>query len=104
MASPDNPAARDATLEVGGPEALSPLQVVRIFEEASGRTFEVEHVPEEALKAQQETAADPVEQSYAGLMRCYAQGDAIDMRERLKAFPVQLISVRDYAQNVFSAS
>ena len=93
----DNPAARNATLELGGLEALSSLQVIQIFEEIGGREFEVEHVPEEALQAQLESATDPMQQSFTGLMLCYAQGDAIDMQETLKAFPLQLTSVRAYA-------
>jgi NADH dehydrogenase len=100
----DNPTARYATLELGGPEALSPLQVVQIFEEVGGRPFEVEHVPEEALAAQQRAATDAMQQSFTGLMRCYAQGDPIDMGETLKAFPIQLTSVRDYAQRVLGTS
>lgn len=97
-ASLDNPAARNATLELGGPEALTPLQVVKIFEEVGGRPFEVEYVPVEALEAQQQAATDPMQQSFSGLMRCYAQGDAIDMQETLKAFPVQLTSIKVYAE------
>ncbi len=96
----DNPAAQNATLELGGPEALSPLEVVRIFEEVGGRPFEVEHVPEEALEEQQKAATDPAQQSFSGLMRCYAQGDPIDMQKTLKAFPVQLTSVKDYVKSV----
>jgi NADH dehydrogenase len=49
----DHPAAQNATFELGGPEALSPLEVVRIFEEVGGQRFEIQHVPEEALVAQQ---------------------------------------------------
>ena len=98
----DNPAARNATLELGGPEALSPLQIVKIFEEASEQQFEVQHVPEEALQAQQQAATDPMEQSFAGLMRCYAQGDPIDMQSTLEAFPVQLTSVEDYAKRMLA--
>jgi uncharacterized protein YbjT (DUF2867 family) len=97
----EHPAARYATLELGGPEALSPLQVVRIFEEAGGRPFEVQHVPEEALQARQASSTDPMEQSFAALMRCYARGDAIDMGATLEAFPLQLVSVREYVQRVF---
>jgi NADH dehydrogenase len=96
----NNPAAQQATLELGGPEALSPLQVVQIFEELAGRAFEVEHIPEEVLITQQEAATDPMQQSFTGLMRCYAQGDPIDMQETLKAFPVQLTSVQAYARSV----
>ena len=35
----DNPAARNATLELGGPDALSPLAVVGVFEKVGGRSF-----------------------------------------------------------------
>jgi uncharacterized protein YbjT (DUF2867 family) len=104
VASLDNPAAQNATLELGGPEALSPLAVVRIFEEVGGRLFEVEHVPEEALAEQQKAATDPMQQSFAGLMRWYAKGDSVEMQETLKTFPVQLTSVRDYAQSVLTTS
>jgi NADH dehydrogenase len=100
----DNPAARNAILELGGPEALSQLQAVEIFEEASGQTFELQHVPVEALAEQQETATDPMQQSFAGLMRWYAQGDPVDMQETLQTFPMELTSVKDYAKNVFSTS
>jgi uncharacterized protein YbjT (DUF2867 family) len=96
----DHPAARYACLELGGPEALGPLQVVRIFEQIGGTAFAVRHVPEEALREQQEKATDPMQQSLAGLMRCYARGDPIDMQETLAVFPMELVSVTEYAQRV----
>ena len=68
------------------------------------RTFEVQYVPEEALAEQQQTATDPAQQSFAGLMQWYAKGDTTDMHETLKTFPVQLTSVRDYAQSVLAAA
>jgi uncharacterized protein YbjT (DUF2867 family) len=104
VASLENPAARNVTLEMGGPEALSPLQVVKIFEEIGGKSFEVTHAPVEALEEQQKAATDPMQQSFSALMRCYAQGDAIDMQTTLKAFPLQLTSVKEYAKRVLSAS
>ena len=84
----------------GGPEALSPLEVVGIFEEVSGKKFAVEHVPEEALRAQKAAAADPSQESFAALVLAYAQGDAIDMRATLEAIPARLVSVREYARSV----
>ena len=90
-------AARDATIELGGPEALSPLDVVRIFEESTGRTFALQHVPEEVLAQQYETARDPLEQSFAALMLGYARGDAVDMARTLDAFPLRLTSVAEFA-------
>jgi NADH dehydrogenase len=104
VASLDNPAARNATLELGGPEALTPQQVVRIFEQACGRTFDVQFVPAEALAAQQAAATDPMQQSFTGLMRCVAAGDPIDMRETLKAFPIGLTSVEEHARRVCSVT
>jgi uncharacterized protein YbjT (DUF2867 family) len=100
----DNPVARNATLPLGGPEALSQLEMIRIFEEVGGKPFDVQYVSVEALEQQQREATDPMQQSFLGLMRCYAAGDPIDMRETLKTFPVQLTSVRDYARSVLTAS
>jgi NADH dehydrogenase len=104
VASLDNAAARNATIDLGGPEALSQLQVVQIFEELGGRPFEVEYVPESALTERQATATDPMQQSFAGLMQKYARGDAVDMQETLHAFAMQLTTVRQYAQNVLGVA
>jgi uncharacterized protein YbjT (DUF2867 family) len=98
VASLDNPEARNAVIELGGPEALNPLEVVRTFEELQGRKFEVQHVPEEALREQRESASDPLQQSFAGLMLYYSHGHIIDMRATLEKIPVQLTSVRDFAK------
>ncbi len=89
---------------VGGPEPLSPLEVVRIFEQESGRTFALEHVPVDALRAQVNAAENSLEKLMAALMlHAGAQGDAMDMRPMLAKFPIQLTSVRDYAGRVLGA-
>ena len=95
-----SPAARNAVLELGGPQALSPLEVVTIFEDAGKRPFQITCVPVEALQAQRAGATDSLSQSFAGLMLSYASGDAIDMNATLKAIPVKLTSVREYAERV----
>lgn len=97
-ASLDNPAARNAEIELGGPESLSPLEVVRIFEHVQGRSFEIQHIPDEALLEQKKNAADPLQESFAALMLHYSAGNVIDMRETLQRFPLQLFSVEDYAK------
>ena len=43
-----HPAAQRRTIEFGGPDALSPLQVVAIFEKLGAKPFRFEHVPETA--------------------------------------------------------
>jgi NADH dehydrogenase len=93
----EEPAARNATLELGGPEALSPHDVVRLFEHTLGAAFTVTHVPEAALADQQASAEDPMAQSFAALMRAYAHGDAIDMRGLLAQIPVALTPVSAFA-------
>ncbi len=103
----DNAAARNCVVKLGGPEALSPLEVVQIFEEASGRKFAVIHVTEEALRAQQAAASDSLQEAFAGLMLYYAHGDVIDMKPAFGIFPGQaqnLASVRDYARRLLRAA
>jgi NADH dehydrogenase len=99
----DHPAAQNATIELGGPDALSQLAVIEIFERVGGRPFEVQYVPAEALEQQQRASSDGMQQSFAGLMRVYADGDPIDMQETLQTFPVQLTSVQEYAERVLGA-
>lgn len=93
----DNPAARNAVLELGGPEALSPLEAVKIFETVTGRAFTVNYVPVETLEAQRAAATDSLSEAFAALMLSYANGDAIAMQATLKAFPLALTSVKEYA-------
>lgn len=92
-----NHAALDAVLELGGPEALSPHEVVSIFEEVSGRPFELLHLPEEGIMQQIATAQDSLQKTFSALMLSVARGDAINMEKTLKQFPIKLTSVRDYA-------
>ena len=74
-----HPAAERRTIEFGGPEALSPLEVVARFEKIGGRPFRLEHVPEAALLSQFEGATDPLQKSFAALMLGYLHGDAMNM-------------------------
>ena len=99
VAALDNPRASNMIFRLGGPEALSPLEVVRLAEQVAGKPIAVQHVPEEALRAQFGAATDPLQQSFAALMLYYAHGDVIDMSATLRALPVsQLKSVRNCLQ------
>jgi NADH dehydrogenase len=100
VASLGNPAAKNATLLLGGPEAISPLGVVKVFEKVGGKPFEVTHVPVEALQGQLAGATDPMQKSFVGLMLSYASAPAIDMTATLKAFPLKLRTVEEYARSV----
>jgi uncharacterized protein YbjT (DUF2867 family) len=96
-----NPAARNQTIELGGPDAMTPLQVVRVAEGVTGRRIQVQQVPEEALQGQYDAAPDPLQKSFAGLMLALAAGDVIDMRLTLQHFPLALRSVRQYMEAAF---
>lgn len=98
----ENPAARNRVLELGGPESLSPHQVIRIFEAATGKTFEVAHVPPEALQAQYDGAVDPMQKSFLGLMLCYTAGDPIDMSSIQKTFATRLTPLREYVAGMMA--
>ena len=99
VAALENPHAKNAVLKLGGPDAVSPLEAVQLAERSTGRRFVVQHVPEDALRAQLAAATDPLQQSFAGLMLYCARGEMIDMTGTLRDFPGQrLTSVREYLE------
>jgi NADH dehydrogenase len=100
VASLTSPPALNATVQLGGPDALSPLEVVGLAGQLTRKQIAVQHVPEEALRAQHGAAdADPMQQTFAGLMLYYARGDVIDMTDAHRMFSVPpLKSVREYLQ------
>ena len=92
------PEAANQIIEIGGPDALSPLEVVRIFEQTTGSKIDVQQVSEEDLSAQRAAASDPFQKSFASLMLHCAHGDRVDMSRTAKQFPIPSRSVRDYAK------
>lgn len=94
----DNPSAMNSVFELGGPDALAPIEVVKIFEQHTGSGFTLQHVPLEALHAQKNAAVDSLSESFAALMIAYAEGDTIDMKEASKIYPVRMTSVTDYVK------
>ena len=98
------PEARHAVLPVVGPDRLTPLDVVRIFEEVSGRAFQVQMVPVADLERQFAAATHPVEQAFAGLLLRAAAGDPEGPIAPLPAsVPPPAFAVRDFATRVLAA-
>ena len=87
----------NAIIELGGPENLSQLEAVKIFEDVLNKNMEVQHIPLEALTAQLNSVEDGMQKSFTGLMICVAKGDFIDMKDVLRKFPVELTSVKEFA-------
>src|SRR5215471_9478119 len=102
VASLDNPAARNAVIQLGGPDDLSVLDAVEIFEQEGGQTFELQNVSDEALRAQMAAAPDSLGKTFSGLMIGLNEVGTIDMKETLRNFPIQLTSVREYARQSLS--
>ena len=97
VAALDNPAAKNTIIELGGPEALSPLEVVNIFEVKKEKKLTLQFVPEEAITAQRDGAQDPLSASFASLTLGVVNGSEIDMKKTLDVFPMHMTSVNDYA-------
>jgi NADH dehydrogenase len=93
-----NPDALNAVLELGGPQNLSQIEAVHIFEDVLKKKIEIQYIPVEALKAQYDQAGDGMQKSFSGLMLCVANGDPIDMKEMLVKYPVKLTSVKEFAK------
>lgn len=104
IASLDTEAAWNRTIQLGGPEAVPPLQAVRIAEEVTGREMAVQHVPAEALRAQHESATDPLQKSFAGLMLSLAEGDVIDMAVTSPMLGLESRSVRTFMESAYGAA
>ena len=101
VAAVNNPRAANSILQLGGPEPLSPLQVVGIAEQLVGKKISVQHVPMVALQAQHDAATDPLQQSMTALMLYFARGHVIEMSETLKTLPLsRLRSVHDHLQTL----
>ena len=85
------------TFELGGPEALSQLEVVERFEAATGRRFTLEQVPEDELERRLDAALHPVDRSLFALMLESASGAVTPVSTTLAAFPIELTTVAEFA-------
>ena len=92
-----NPSHPSAILEMGGPEPVSQLDAVAIFERLLGRKCELEKVPLAALE-DQHRSIDPLQKTFAALMIGYAKGDAIPgSLDTSRMYSVTLHSVSGHA-------
>jgi NADH dehydrogenase len=83
-------------LPLGGPDALSPLEVVKMFEEMAGRSVQITHVSEEELDKKFTGARDPLEETYAAIMLAMARGLVIAAPPVVDMLPGRMTTVRDY--------
>lgn len=100
VASLDDPRLANRNLPLAGPQAISPNDVVKVFEQASGRTYKIKRVPRPVLLLSPLVAF--FDEGAASGMSMGAQiggGDAIDSPlQRELALPLGTVS--DYARRV----
>jgi uncharacterized protein YbjT (DUF2867 family) len=89
----------DRDLPLGGPEALSTVDAIKVFEQALGRPLKVSHVPIVALKTMKVLVQpfNPYLSSILDLMT-WNKDDVIDMTETAKLIPNKLTSIEDHAK------
>lgn len=100
----DDQRVANVELPIGGPEPLSTRQVVKVFEQASGRPYAVRRVPRVVLKVMAPIVAtfDEAIGSGMSLGAQTARGDVIDSPLQ-RELGLPLTSVRDYATRVLRA-
>jgi NADH dehydrogenase len=103
-AASHSPAFVGRTVRLGGPDALSPLQVIEIFEQLGCPKVTVEHVPEEALQAQLAAPPNALAEAFAASMLNTARGQVVEPDEALALLPGQLTTVRNFATRMVAAS
>jgi uncharacterized protein YbjT (DUF2867 family) len=99
-----NPASANAVLELGGPQKISQLEAVEIFENVLRKEIRLTFVPFDSLQAQLAAAEDDFQKSFAGLMLGVASGDAIEMKEMAEKFGIRLTSIKEYAISQLKAA
>ena len=104
IAATRKPPEKSLFLEMGGPEALSQLEAIRIFERALNKKIEIDRVPLSALE-EQHRSADPLQKTFAALMLGYSRGDTIARSvENARSYGITLHSVADYATAMCKAA
>jgi uncharacterized protein YbjT (DUF2867 family) len=75
----DGARLRGQTIEIGGPENLTSLQVVKIFEQATGKTAKVVHLPLPVLRGVSQVMR-PVHPGVSRILKAAIVGETTDQR------------------------
>lgn len=96
----DGPKPNAEVIDLGGPDALSPLEVARLAEDIGGRPIDIERIPIEALRRARATATDDVEASLIAQRLFAAEGHVVPMAATLERLPVRLTPMREFLRGV----
>jgi uncharacterized protein YbjT (DUF2867 family) len=90
-------AARNAVLDLGGPEARSYHDVIAVYEELTGRPFTRKYVSARDLELAYAQAVMPVDRSFNAVLLSAARGGVIDMTELLRVSGLRLTTLLEFA-------
>jgi uncharacterized protein YbjT (DUF2867 family) len=77
IASLDNPKASRKAIPIGGPNAISQLDAVALFEKATGRKMQVEFMTADQIAGARKDTKDSLMGSFLGLFDSLAKGDEV---------------------------
>ncbi len=98
-----NERTHNRTFALAGPESLSQLEVLELYRSLGCPSFVVEHLPE-AVMEENFKASDPMARSIAALMLQTARGQRASSASALEVLPLQLTSVKQYAEQTLRSS
>jgi uncharacterized protein YbjT (DUF2867 family) len=101
-----DPQIRNETVPIGGREAVTPLEVVRMAEELTKSHFQVQRMPTHVVSIAS-LLLRPMAPIPAALLALAAgtaaHGDRIDMSATARQWSIGLTSVREYVENLLAA-
>jgi uncharacterized protein YbjT (DUF2867 family) len=89
---------RAGTLELGGPEALSQRDAVRVYEQVTGRRWQLDSIPAPELEQRLAAPRDDFDASLAAVMLEAHIGATSPMDQVLRMFPHRPTTVAEYAE------
>ena len=102
-----DPSARGATIEIGGPDNLTRMEVVQLYARLSGRPAATRHLSLGALRVLS-AVLRPVHPGISGVMRAAIEFETIDQSfdpsETLRRFPASLTTVETFVRERVEAT
>jgi NADH dehydrogenase len=88
--------ARNASIELGGPDTISQLDIVEMYEELLGTQLERSYLPAERLERMHAEGRTPLEISLAGVMLNAARGGYVDASDVALESGIRLTPMREF--------
>jgi NADH dehydrogenase len=88
--------ARNASIELGGPDTVSQLDIVEMYEELLGQQLERQVLPRAELERMHAEGRTPLEVSIAGVMLNAARGGYVDASEVASESGIRLTPMHEF--------